>query len=270
MGTMTAAGDSQYTRPPVRATVFTVYFKPLDLDLGVITELRNMWASAYPGFTQAPPRSRRSEILPSTDLFALTWPMPAAQMADSTLSRTLAFQFDQFSLTWKFDTDGGSSYPGYAALADELIERFSEFVTVVDSSSGGTVAVEGCQCFYTNTLEGIGGREWLTSFLAVETGTANLLDDAVHFGFRLYREDEAGNTKRAVSVQLDAGTGQPPEVDISAVAAPGEDAEGLPTDTEDLARALLGAAHSLENQTFESSFNETMKKEWEAENHDGF
>ncbi|SHT82838.1 Uncharacterised protein [Mycobacteroides abscessus subsp. abscessus] len=265
MGIMTAVGDRQYTRPPVRLTVFTVYFKPLDLDLGVITELRNMWASAYPGFTQVAPRNRLGGILPSTDLFALTWPMPAAQMADTTLSRTLAFQFDQFSLTWKFDTDGESNYPGYAALADELVQRFSEFVAVVDSSSDGTVAVEGCQCFYTNTLEGIGGRAWLSSFLAVETGTASLLDDAVHFGFRLYKEDEAGNTKRTVSVQLDAGTGQLPEVDISAVATPSEDAEDLPTDTEDLARALLGAAHSLENQTFESSFSETMKKDWETE-----
>lgn len=265
MGTMTAVGDTHYTRPPVRVTVFTVYFKPLDLDLSVITELRNMWAPAYPGFTQASPKNRRGGILPSTDLFALTWPMPAAQMADNTLSRTLAFQFDQFSLTWKFDTDGETNYPGYSTLADELVERFSEFVNVVDRSSGGTVAVEGCQCFYTNTLDGIGGREWLTSFLAVETGAASLLDDAAHFGFRLYKEDEAGNTKRAVSVQLEAGTGQPSEVDISAVAAPSEDAEGLPTGTEDLARTLLSAAHTLENQTFESSFSETMKKDWEAE-----
>jgi uncharacterized protein (TIGR04255 family) len=265
MVSMAAGGSVRYAHPPVRETVFTVYFKSFDLDLAVITELRNEWASAYPGFKQAPPQRRRSDLLPPSDLFSLTWPIPAAQLADSSLSRTLAFQFDQFSLTWKFDTDGESSgYPGYAGLADELIRRFSEFVAVVDSSSDGTVIVEGCQCFYTNTLEGIGGQSWLTSFLSGQVGTAGLLDDAVHFGFRVYRKDEADGTKRTVSVQMDAGSDHPPELDISAVAVPAGDVNGLPTDSTGLARKLMDAAHSLENQTFESSFSETMKKDWEA------
>ncbi|WP_142391444.1 hypothetical protein [Mycobacterium sp. ENV421] len=249
----------------MRLTVFTVYFKPFDLDLGVITQLRNEWADAYPGFKQAAPKTRRTDMVPHADLFALTWPMPAAQLADSSLSRTLGFQFDQFSLTWKFDADvENSGYPGYATLADELIERFSEFVRVVDSSSDSTVVVEGCQCYYTNTLDGIGGQRWLSTFLSGQANTTTMLDDAVHFGFRVYREDEVDGTKRAVNVQMDAGKEQPPEVDIFAVAAPADDAARLPVGATELARKLLDAAHNLENQTFESSFSETMKSDWEA------
>lgn len=265
MGTMAAGGDRQYERPPVRRTVFTVYFMPIDIDLAVIAELRNKWASAYPGFKQAPPRTRSSHLVPSADLFALSWPMPAAQLADSSLSRTLGFQFDQFSLTWKFDTEGESrSYPGYSTLVDELIERFSEFVSVVDASSDGTVAVEGCQCFYTNSLEGIGGQKWLTTFLSSQATAITFLDDAVHFGFRVSREDELDGAKRSVSVRMDAGTEQHPEVDIYAVAAPAADAEKLPTEATDLARCLMDAAHVLQNQTFESSFDENMKSDWKA------
>lgn len=261
---MAAAGGLEYNRPPVRVTVFTVFCQPFDLDLGVITDLRNEWAGRYPGFKQVAPMGRRSELLPSSDLFGLRWPMPAAQMVDSSLSRTLSFQFDQFSLRWTFDTDAEqSTYPGYTTLADELFDRFSEFVGVVDAASDSAVAVEGCQCFYTNTLDGIGGREWLTSFLSVD-GTAGLLDDAEHFGFRIHREDALEGFRRSVSVQMDAGRQQAPEVDISAVAVPAEDAETASSEPKELARRLLDAAHSLQNQTFESSFSETMKKNWEA------
>jgi uncharacterized protein (TIGR04255 family) len=264
MEIMTAAGDREYNRPPVRVTVFTVFFQPFDLDLSVVTDLRNEWAGSYPGFKQVSPLSRRSDLLPTSDLFTLRWPMPAAQMADSSLSRTLAFQFDQFSLKWKFDTDAEqSAYPGYATLADELVDRFTEFVRIVDAASDSTITVEGCQCFYTNTLDGIGGRKWLTSFLSVD-GTAGLLDDAEHFGFRIYREDELDGLRRSVSLQMDAGRQQRPEVDIAAVATPAEDSANTNTEPRELARRLLDAAHNLENQTFESSFSETMKKDWKG------
>lgn len=264
---MAGGDDKQYAQPPVRTTVFSVFFTPIDLDLAVITELRNKWVEAYPGFTQAAPKQRRSKLLQPTDiLLSKTWPMPAAQMADSSLSRTLSFQSDQFSLTWKFDSDeGGSRYPGYAALVAELIDRFAEFVAVVDSSSDSTVTVEGCRCFYTNTLEGVGGPRWLAWLLAGQDSTDYPLDDALHFGFRVYCEDEVEGIKRGVSTQMDAGRRYPSsEVDISATAVPAEGADGLPTDATERARRLMDAAHDLENQTFRSSFSETMKKQWEA------
>lgn len=264
MGTMAATGDREYNRPPVRVTVFTVFFQPFDLDLGVITDLRNEWAGRYPGFKQVTPMGRRSGLLPPSDLFGLRWPMPAAQMVDSSLSRTLAFQFDQFSLRWTFDTDAKqSTYPGYTALASELFDRFSEFVGVVDTASDSGVTVEGCQCFYTNTLDGIGGREWLTSFLSVD-GTAGLLDDAEHFGFRIHRENELEGFRQSVILQMNAGRQQSPEVDISAVAVPAGDVDTTNSEPKELARRLLDAAHSLQNHTFESSFSETMKRNWEA------
>lgn len=254
-----------YNHPPVRSTVFTVYFQELDLDLAAVTDLRNKWVQEYPGFKQVIPAGRGSRILPPTDLLTLRWPMPAAEMADSSLSRTLAFQFDQFSLKWKFDSDAETSgYPGYATLADELIERFTEFVGVVDKASDSTVVVEGCQCSYTNTLAGIGGEGWLTSFLSVDE-TIGPLDGLEHFGFHINRKDEFDGFQRSVFLHLDAGEQRPDDavVGISAVAVPADGAEHTQGESTELARKLLDAAHALENQTFESSFSETMKKEWE-------
>ncbi len=147
--------------------------------------------------------------------------MPAAQLADSSLSRTLAFQFDRLSLSWKFDADaGGSKYPGYSVLADELIDRLTEFVAVVDSASDDSVTIDGCQCCYSNSLDGIGGQNWLTQFLDGKASTVGVLDNVMHFGFRVSREDELAGIRCAVTVQLDEGKEQPPEVDISVVAVP--------------------------------------------------
>lgn len=264
MGTMAATGEKRYQRPPVRMTVFTVYFRPFDLDLSIITALRNEWAERYPGFKQVPPRIRRAGLLPAADPFSLSWPMPAAHLVDSSLARTLAFQFDQFSLTWNFDTEGGQSrYPGYDVLAEELIARFTEFTSIVNDKSDSTVTVDGCKCFYTNAIADIGGHEWLTSYLSVD-GSAAFLEDASHFGFRLHREDEVDSVRRSVVVQMDAGREQPPEVDISAVAVPSAGAEVLPAEAQPLARILLDLAHDLENQTFEASFNQSMKSGWET------
>ncbi|MFD6199510.1 TIGR04255 family protein [Mycobacteriaceae bacterium NPDC060252] len=267
MSDMTVMGDRQYGRPPVRAAVFTVYFHPFNLDLAVITELRNKWAADYPGFKQAIPVNRSGKMLPPSDILSTSaWPAPAVQLADNSLSRTLAFQFDQLSLTWKFDTSGESSrYPGYSALVDELIVRFSEFISVVDSASGDSVIVQGCRCYYMNSLDGIGAQNWLTSFLTGQPGAASSLDAARNYGFRLYRDDAVEKVKRSVLVQMSAVGKNHSHVDISVLAVPSETVNDPADDPPQLARQLMDAAHDLENQTFESSFSETMKKEWEVQ-----
>ncbi|VBA56090.1 hypothetical protein LAUMK142_05394 [Mycobacterium pseudokansasii] len=90
MVSMAATGENvQYARPPVRMTVFTVYIKPLDLDVNLVTQLRDKWADGYPGLKQSPPKYRPGGLLPQTDPFSASWPMPALHLANSSLSRTL-------------------------------------------------------------------------------------------------------------------------------------------------------------------------------------
>lgn len=266
MVNMVKTGDDvKYARPPVRTTVFAVFIDPIEFDINLVAKLRERWMSHYPGgVAQSPPRFRPAE-LPSTDPFAAPWPMPSIQLVDASLSRVISFQFDQISLTWRFDPDGeGDQYQGYDALADELNERFAEFVEIADDVSSGTINVQGCQCSYSNTLAGIGGQDWLAGHATnwLSSAEPQGFEDADYFGFRLHRQDEDDGVNRSVWVQLDEGAAQRPELDINVVALPADEQVASNTDPKALARRLLDSAHKLENKTFEASFSESMKKNW--------
>ncbi|KZS66226.1 MAG: hypothetical protein K2X56_18410 [Mycobacterium pseudokansasii] len=149
-----------------------------------------------------------------------------------------------------------------------MIDRFAEFVTVVDDISGDSVEVEGCQCYYSNSLEGIGGRNWMIGYVtgwSPSIGPDEQLDDAEHVGFRVYRVDEDDGVKRGVWVHMDEGKIQRSELDITVVAVPAEDSQIVSGDPRVVARRLMDAAHRLENQTFEACFSDAMKKEWEVQ-----
>ncbi|MFL0294446.1 TIGR04255 family protein [Mycobacterium sp. SMC-18] len=269
IGMVGSVDNAQYTSPPVRAAVFTVYIDPLKLDINLLTELRSKWATQYPGFTQSSPQMRPSDLLPEVDLFSLPWPMPAVQLANSSLSRTIAFQFDHFSLTWTFDSDGdGNQYPGYLSLASELNDRFAEFVDTVDEMSDDSVKVQGCQCHYTNVLDNIDGAAWLTDYLTRSTTTHldnNHLDDAEHVGFRVHRVDDEDDVQRRVWLQMTRRKAERSEVTISVVAVPKSDSHQIPDDPNSAAQHLMDSAHRLENKTFEASFSDAMKRDWRSQ-----
>lgn len=268
---MVDGGSIHYERPPVRRTTFTVYVKPLPYDIGLITKLCEVWSGDYPGIKQTPPTPRPQGV-PETDPFegAVTWPMPRVELVNSSLSRTIAFQFDHVSLTWRFDANATTDqYPRYEVLAEELITKFGDFVQIVDDVSGTTVEVEGCQCYYTNDLEGIGAKRWLagyvTGWASTElTHSTQLADDPTYIGFHAHWADQKNGIKRTVGVHVDEGEKQRAELDVRSVAALA-DPPSTRDDPSAVARNLLDAAHELENQTFESSFSEEMKAKWGAQ-----
>jgi uncharacterized protein (TIGR04255 family) len=264
-----SVGSVHYRRPPVRKTRFTVYFKPLDFDLGLITKLCDIYEDDYPGVKQRPPGRRPTE-LPSADPFGgASWPMPAVELVNKSLSRTIRLQFDHFSLGWRFDADApNGQYPSYEVLADELIAKFAEFVRVVDDVSDATVEVQGCECYYSNALESIGPENWLSGYLTDWSQTDKLgtqLDGAEHFALHTYREDVQDGVNRTVRVDLDAGKKQRPELDINVIAVHADSSAVKQSDPIKVSRVLMDSAHQLENQTFERSFSDEMKAEWEAQ-----
>lgn len=269
---MVGGGSIHYERPPVRRTTFTVYVKPLPYDIGLITKLSEVWSADYPGIKQTSP-TPRPPGLPDTDPFegAVPWPMPRVELVNSSLSQTIAFQFDHLSLTWRFDADApNDQYPSYEVLAEELITKFGDFIRIVDDVSGTTVEVDGCQCYYSNYLEGIGAVKWLTGYLngwrTTELARSEQLDnDPTYIGFHVHWADEKNGVNRIVVVNVDEGEKQRPELDIRAVAAHADPPSARKDDPSAVARSLLDAAHELENQTFEGSFSDEMKAEWGAQ-----
>lgn len=264
------SGRIHYRRPPVRRTTFTVYVKPLPYDIGLITKLCDIWSSDYPGIKQAPP-TPRPRNLPQTDPFDTadtTWPMPRVELVNNSLSRTIAFQFDHISLTWRFDADAPKDqYPRYEVLAEELMAKFADFVQIVDDVSDAAVQVEGCQCYYTNSLEGIGAKAWLTGYLTGWSDTeqrGKQLDNTEYLGFHIHWADEEGGVKRGVGVHVDEGDKRRSELEITAVATYVDSSSSTTDDPSIVARRLLDAAHEFENQTFEHSFSAEMKSNWGA------
>lgn len=269
---MVSGGRTHYERPPVRRAIFTVYVKPLPYDIGLINKLCDVWSTDYPGVRQTPPvpRSRNTySPLPQTDPFDSPWPMPRVELVNSSLSRTIAFQFDHVSLTWRFDADTPNDhYPSYEVLAEELITKFGDFVRIVDDVSDATVEVQGCQCYYSNSLEDIGAERWLIGYLTGDWSDIEArkkqLDDAAYIGFQLHWNEEKDGLKRDVGVHIDEGLEQRPELDIHAVAAHADPSSSKTDDPCTTARSLLDSAHQLENTTFEDCFSEDIKTKWKA------
>jgi uncharacterized protein (TIGR04255 family) len=262
-------GNVHYRRPPVRRTKFTVYFKPLEFDLGLIMGLCKVYGDDYPIAKQVVPRGRPGGIPPADPFAGVTWPMPAVELVNGSLSRKITFQNDQISLRWSFDGDApNDQYPRFDVLADELIAKFADFVRVVDDFTDGTVEVDGCECYYSNSLEGIGGQNWLAGYLTDWSQTDKLgstLDEAEHFSFNIHREDEQDGVSRVISIFVDEGAAQSPELDIKVEAALAKPSEADSDDPTAVARTLLNSAHQVENWTFEHSFSDDMKSKWGAQ-----
>lgn len=268
----TAGENARYATPPVRKTAFTVYFEPISIDVRMIGALQDKWATTYQVTRQMPPSSRPAE-LPHTDLFGQSWPMPQVRMATNSLTRAISYQFDQVSISWSFESDSSEAnqYPGFKALSSELHERFVEFLEVVNEKSDENVVVQGCQCFYSNSLADVGALNWLLGFMSGWNPTVSAEADerlgSDYFGFRYHREKPAGpqGIKTDVWVQLDEGEHLKTELDIRATAR-AEDAEASvqKLSAEKAAVRLLDLAHAYENEIFESSFPKALKEKWGA------
>lgn len=262
-------GSPSYDRPPVTRTTLSVYVEPIEnFDLSMILPLQKRWSEKFPALAQAYP-SRRPAELPEASSFGGSWPLPAVEQLDGSLSRTLRYQHDQLSLEWVFDLEAAdSAYPGFDVLSAELSTAFTYFVEVVQRFGDKPLTVQGCRCFYENRLD-VTAEDWLVGFLAswrtASDATARF-DDAAYVGFRLreHSENSVLGTTRIARSELDAGralgaTGL--DIDVLSVGLPDSPVivENSPSEA---ARLLLDDAHSLLIDTFAKSASDEMRAKW--------
>ncbi|MGK8559552.1 hypothetical protein [Nocardia gipuzkoensis] len=255
-----------YVRPPVRQAGFTLYFEPLEFDLPLIMSLQSGWEDRYPATRQTIPSPRRGE-LPRVDILKARWPMPAIEQSTENFNPVLSYQYDQLSLKWTFEEDD-DIYPGYSKISSDLFDRFQEFVSGVEASSGESVRVQAAQCYYSNFLEGIDTFDWICGFLSgwqSQSGADRKQMGLDHVGFRARRRDRNSSldTRRSSWVQLDEGNEQEAELVIWCTSQfeSGDDSKEL--DPAESARTLLDDAHEFAIHSFESSFSDEIKKTWE-------
>lgn len=186
----------RFERPPVSHVHLTLRFD-LDSDLQVshLSALRETWRHDYPRVKERPPIPEA----PGDEVRFLgrsaTWPFPYLEL--SSVSQSIIIERNQFALTWSFDSDGASGYPGYEHLLAELRARFDEFCSAVRVELGDEPRVVGSECHYANDLPGEPSGAMI---LGVLTGWNASISDLVapptlqYRGFRqhsVYEADEA-------------------------------------------------------------------------------
>lgn len=259
----------EYARPPVRRAEFTLYFSPIRFDIALIALLQKKWADLYPAIAQRSPRPRPSAIVPG-EFSGSIWPLPAVEQASQTFNPILAYQYDQISLAWTFESEprDGHRYPGFQRLASELCDRFSELVGIVAARDGDNIVAQGASCYYTNSLPGdFTSADWVMGFLTNWTASGHRSRSdisAEYLSLKVHRQEEnlRTGTRRSAWIELDEGDEQPGELDISSLSIPSEEFRGIASGAVEAARLLLDDAHSYEIHNFESSFSRETKEKW--------
>ncbi|OPX05950.1 TIGR04255 family protein [Mycobacterium sp. AT1] len=262
-------GGPRYERPPVRGTTLTVFFEPVEnFDLSIINKLVQRWAERFPALQQSPPSPRPSG-LPSVNFFSgAGWPLPSVEQVASSLSRSISYQHDQFSLAWSFDPEApDSSYPGFENLSVELSTYFQHFADVIERLGDTPLKVQGCRCFYVNRFEDIEGVDWLANALSGWEGVAakERYSRADYIGFRLRKttENPVLGTRRTALSELDSGADTPTtQLDIDVVSLPLPQSKINTMGPTEAARILLNDAHTVLIETFQTSADNAMRASW--------
>lgn len=259
--------NPQYDEPPVRSVVLTVYYAPInDFGLPLALELAKLWAERYPAITQEPLRPRPPELPASSPFEGITWPFPRVMQTDNTLSRSISYQFDQFSLRWTFD--GGvqaNKYPGFNALFDELKEVYQKFSNAVDKMSESSVSIQACGCEYANNFDDISPESWVVGFVSgwnESIPEASITVDDKKVFLRFTGTSNNDNIEQSYSIQVSRKKAKGSSIRIRASARLSTE-ESVTQNREHLSvDALMESAHDLLIENFEKASDDAMKERW--------
>ncbi|QKT08626.1 TIGR04255 family protein [Gordonia sp. X0973] len=267
---MTAGEFVQYARPPVRSTVLRVYFEPIQsFDIGLALSLNSEWGGDYPVLRQSTAKPRPSvPNLPDVDPpFAggNWWAMSSIEQTDESLQKALAYQFDQIALSWTFDADKPEGqYPGFETLSAEFDDRLAQFSAVFDQTDSD-FEVQGCECVYTNLLEGVRGASWVSGYVTGWNDSSTIRESqpgTAFIGFNTRNETthDEGDTIAYVRLRDDLKS-QEAELIIRVIATPQMDSqEGI--QSANRASELMRLAHRELIRNFELCASPKMKEEW--------
>lgn len=198
-----ALREFRLRRPPVTQVRLTLFFVKRDeLRLTGITGLIDEFSRVYPNVEERLPLLGWEEESQSEAMVELSMSLPQVEMTSENGDRSLEFQADRFSLSWRFHE--GASYPGFEVLHAEIAARFGQFTTHVTKAFGGAIHVRRAGCFYSNDISEIPGPA-LAAFLLTGSeavSSASLLNQRTYVGARV--SETVGNC--AVEVGLDASS----------------------------------------------------------------
>lgn len=199
----------EFDSPPVKHVRLTLYFETVeDLRASHLSALRESWREQYPAVSEGPP-SPGHELGEGTDSGLIgiddSWTMPQITFSNPVTDRQIALQSDRFSIGWQFNTEQTERYPGFEALRQELVDRFSEFLAEVESAVGARPVLAGAESRYMNEIEGIAGPALI---LGVLTGwqdcQAAEFGRSAYLGTRIHLEPSPERSNCTIVVGVDA------------------------------------------------------------------
>lgn len=251
----------------MRSVVLTVYYAPLDdFGLPLALELAKLWAERYPAITQEALRPRPPEVPPASPFDGTAWPFPRVVQTDNTLSRSISYQFDQFSLRWTFD--GGvqaNRYPGFDALFLELQTVYKQFAELVDRLSGSSISIQACGCEYLNNFDEVSPESWFAGY--VSNWKATIPTDVISSGdekafLRFSGTSTNADVEQKYSIQVSRRKVRGSSVRIRASALSANEENVKIGEDAVIVKSLMESAHSILISTFERSSSDTMKENW--------
>lgn len=245
--------------PPVRTVRLAIYFKAeVPINGAHVGSLFAGWRDDYPNVSQEAPRAPLQGTT-GRDLGFIggdePWPLPFTEVESADAARSILFQGDRFGLWWGFDPDLGDSvtYPGYAALSEELGERFNEFRATVERESSGMLAVSSAECQYVNVMPDVPIDLYAHGMLTAWSSgydAQQAFQDGTEFSRHYHVHDDANRPVWVSAQSLGAGAGMTLQITTR------RQGEGL-----NAAEALDGAHHDL-IETFVQSTSPLMRAEW--------
>ena len=256
---MTDGAGFRYDRPPVRNVKLTVHFEPLTgLGIGEVAALHALWSKEYPSVRQSGPQVQRWEGFRRSvgDRFG-GWALPYVEYTDPTLTKTIAYQADRFTLNWSFGGSlSGHRYPGYAALSKELHRRFHEFISTIEESLDKDLSIRACECLYRNSLDDVLPREWVVGYLTGWKETCVENSSKGELNLRISDEDTVDDVERRTRIWLaPTQQNQGSRLSINVIAT-------KPKASRPQFDELMDTAHAKLIDVFEDSASTGMKEVW--------
>lgn len=197
--------DPRFEEPPVREVALTIFFDRVPTLQSInLAKLRVRWANEYPKVSEVPPRpplrgERAFAEYLGTNSF---WPMPFTAFTSTRGDRAIQIQSDRFGIAWRFD-HAPKMYPGYEALSQELMMRFSEFREAILSELEQDVDPTDIDVEYTNLIEGYRPEDFAAGVLTKWSSSQSACGAADLAGLRLHFCSDVGDSNIALTVSVD-------------------------------------------------------------------
>lgn len=254
----------RFEKPPVQEVTLAFMCQPMGrLQTLDLAPLRVEWKEEYPQLQEVAPMTPWNPADRDSVEFVragLSWPIGLCSFSTESGDKKIRFQQDRFLLSWNFGE--GVRYPGFAALKDELLEKFMQFSKLVHGATDVYPSVQRVDVQYVNLLQGVPAQDCMAGILNGWTAASVFpFRRPDYSGFRVHYQESELNADVAVLIGVDSMVGESSAgefVDSSTITLDAEAAVGSEADY----LHMLDSGHDVLTAAFLEVTSEEMRAGW--------